>query len=282
MFEYQEKKYKGIQFNASDLIQYDTEKNLPLLLGKEKGAIENVVVVGAWQGDEVRAFLKFPNAHIYCFEANPKTFAILNDLYKKEDRVHCYNYACSDVDGTAIFHETNIDGNGSLLEVGDHPAAKAAGSFEVNTIRLDSFPELKDKKIDLLQVDVQGAELSVLRGADHVLANTAALLIEVNARGGSYKGAATYSEIDDVVRQYGLVLIAQGLDQTGIEGNALYMKEEPRKGLFDRDAVEQRVETILVSKIKKREIYHNPIFKFIHRITPQAVRTKLKKIIRFN
>lgn len=281
MFEYQEKKYKDIRFNASDLIQYDVETNLPLFLHKDRGDIENIVVVGAWQGDEVRAFLKFPNTHIYCFEANPKTFKILDELYKKESRVHCYNYACSDIDGTAIFHETNIDGNGSLLEVGDHPAAKAAGSFEVKTIRLDSLPELKDKRIDLLQIDVQGAELSVLKGADYILNSAAALLIEVNAQGGSYKGAATYSEIDNVIKQYGFNNVAQGLDQTGIEGNALYMKTE-QGDVFDRNEVEQRIETILAPEIKKREIYHNPVFKIIHRVTPQAIRTKLKKIIRFN
>jgi FkbM family methyltransferase len=280
MFEYQQKKYKEIVFDASDLIQYDVESNLPLFLNKRKEDIKNIVVVGAWQGDEVRAYLKFPSASIYCFEANPKTFKILDDLYKKEDRVHCYNYACSDVDGKAIFHETNIDGNGSLLEVGNHPAAQAAGSFEVDTIRLDSLPDLKGKHIDLLQVDVQGAELSVLRGAEQILKNTTALLIEVNARGGSYKGAATSTEIDYFIRQYGFNKIAQGLDQTNIEGNALYSKEE--RTIFDLATVEERIEAILALKIKKREVYHNPVFKFIHRILPQTLRTKLKKLIHFN
>ena len=280
MFEYQQQTHKGIVFNASDLIQYDVETNLPLFLGKRGDDIRTIVVVGAWQGDEVRAFLKFPNAHIHCFEANPKTFAILNELYKKEERVHCYNYACSDTDGKALFHETTIDGNGSLLEVGDHPAAKAAGTFEVNTIRLDSLSELKDKQIDLFQVDVQGAELSVLNGAEHVLNNVDALLIEVNAQGGSYKGAAKYSEIDDIAQRYGFKRVSQGLDQTGIEGNALYLKRE--QDIFDSSAVKVRIDAILALKIKKREIYHNPFFKFIHTITPQSVRTKLKKIIRFN
>ncbi len=280
MFEYQQQTYNDIVFNASDLIQYDVESNLPLFLNKKKEDIGIIVVVGAWQGDEVRAFLKFPNAQIHCFEANPKTFGILAELYKNEARVHCHNYACSDTDGKAMFHETTIDGNGSLLEVGDHPAAKAAGTFEVNTIRLDSLPELKDKQIDLLQVDVQGAELSVLNGAEYMLNNVDALLIEVNAQGGSYKGAAKYSEIDVLISGYGFKKIAQGLDQTNIEGNAFYLREESHD--FDPIVVSKRIEAILAAKAKKRTLYRNPLFRFIHKVTPQSIRTKMKKIIRFN
>ncbi|EKD23706.1 MAG: Methyltransferase FkbM family [uncultured bacterium] len=280
MFKYQQQTYNKIFFNASDLIQYDVEVNLPLLLGKQKEEVETIIVVGAWQGDEVRAFLRFPNANIHCFEANPKTYSILAELYKDEERVHCYNYACSDSDGTAIFHETTIDGNGSLLEVGDHPAAKGAGSFEVKTIRLDSLSELADKKIDLLQIDVQGAELSVLGGAEQLLKHVSALLIEVNSLGGSYKGAATFAEVDSFVRQRDLLLVAQGLDQEEVEGNALYLQKECP--IFDTDSVDERVKKIIMAKMKKREVYRNPIFKAIHKLTPQSWRTKLKKIIRFN
>jgi FkbM family methyltransferase len=280
MFNYQSREYKKINFNASDLIQYDLEINLPVFLGKPAVKIKNIIVVGAWQGDEIRSFLKFPEANIYCFEANPKTFDILKKLYKDETRVHCFNYACSDNDGKATFYETNIDGNGSLLKVGNHPAAKSSGSFEVDTIRLDSLVEFKNVDIDLLWIDVQGAELAVLRGADGLLKRTAALFLEINTQGNSYQGAVKASDLELFISNYGFSKIAQGLDNTGLEGNAFYKKSGQE--LFDESIVEKRLGGIMALKANKREIYNNVIFKFIHRLTPQKIRTLLKKIIHFD
>lgn len=280
MFNYRQREYKKINFNASDLIQYDVELNLPIFLNKQASEIKNIIVVGAWQGDEVRSFLRLPNADIYCFEANPKTFEILKRLYKDEDRVHCYNQACSSADGKATFYETNVDGNGSLLKAGDHPVAKPAGSFEVITVKLDSLSELKDRNIDLLWIDVQGAELSVLQGADSLLKKTDALFLEINTRGSSYQGAVKASELEAFISGYGFGKIAQGLDDTGIEGNAFYMKSG--RNPFDEGAVNGRLDKILESRISKREIYNNIFFKIIHRLTPQKVRTWLKRNIHLN
>lgn len=280
MFNYQSREYKNINFNASDLIQYDVELNLPIFLGKPASEIKNIIVVGAWQGDEVRSFLKLPEAHVYCFEANPKTFDILKKLYQDEVRVSCYNSACSNADGRATFYETNIDGNGSLLKVGNHPIASAAGSFEVNTVKLDSLTELSGQSIDLLWIDVQGAELSVLQGADNLLKKTAALFLEINTRGSSYQGAVKASELEIFIGSYGFNKIAQGLDNTGLEGNAFYMKAD--QNIFDEKAVVSRIDKIVELKIGKREIYNNTLFKIIHRLTPQKIRTLMKKIIRLD
>lgn len=280
MFNYQEQEYKKIIFNASDLIQYDVELNLPVFLNKAAAEVKNIVVVGAWQGDEIRTFLKLPEVNIHCFEANPKTFAILKKLFEDEVRVHCHNYACSNADGKATFYETDIDGNGSLLEVGNHPAAKPTMSFEVSTIKLDSVSELKEMKIDLLWVDVQGAELAVMQGADNLLKNTKALFLEINTEGNSYRGAVKSSALEEFVGGYGFEKLAQGLDKTGIEGNAFYVRSG--QGVFDEGKVGERLEKILEMKIKKREIYNNAFFKIIHRLIPQKIRTALKKFIHFS
>lgn len=174
------------QPNAYDYIQADVENNFYYYLNKKKTDIKTIVIVGAHYGNEIDRLLhNYPNVFIHAIEAHPRHFNILSSRYSRNPRIKLYNIAISDSAGTANFFELNNDngGCGSLLEFqadknGDKLSIKEV--ITVPTTTLDLL--LPDLQIDLLWVDVQGAELKVLKGT--TLNRCTSLFLEVNT--GSY------------------------------------------------------------------------------------------------
>jgi hypothetical protein len=82
------------------------------------------------------------------------------------------------------------------------------------------------RNADLLKLDVQGAELMVLRGADQILGHTRFVLTEVSFR-PYYAGGASFEQILAHMRERGFRLLSlrEGFrDATGelVEGDALF------------------------------------------------------------
>ncbi|MCJ2541947.1 FkbM family methyltransferase [Thermostichus vulcanus] len=74
---------------------------------------------------------------------------------------------------------------------------------EVQTTRLDDIPELGE--VDFLKIDVQGAELDVIRGASKTLKNITVIQTEVEYI-PIYKNQALFSDVDVALREHGFWL----------------------------------------------------------------------------
>jgi 2-O-methyltransferase len=139
--------------------------------------------------------------------------------------------AVADTNGQAVFLDTNRAGSGSLL-----PLARGAvrdyglaivKEFPVVVTRLDSYAASADiASIDLLWIDVQGAEALVLEGAGELLERTSAVMCEVSAYEPMYEGAALFHELDARLREAGLVLVMAGCDPANGTGNALWIRPQ--------------------------------------------------------
>jgi len=85
------------------------------------------------------------------------------------------------------------------------PTLETPRTIEVNADRLDSLLErsgIDSADFQLLNVDVQGAELHVLRGAERTLASVAAVLVEVHVV-ELYNGGASEREVDEFLTERG-------------------------------------------------------------------------------
>ncbi|MEA2495161.1 MAG: hypothetical protein QOJ29_3072 [Thermoleophilaceae bacterium] len=145
-----------------------------------------VVDVGANRGQfAVFAARRFPSATILCFEplapARAKLEAIVGDL--REARV--FQVALSDSAGDREMHVTRSDDSSSLLAPTERQVeaslsgATEVGVTQVEVDRLDSILDIADiERPALLKIDVQGAELDVLRGAEGVLGGFDEILVE--------------------------------------------------------------------------------------------------------
>lgn len=141
----------------------------------------NVVLVGAWEGGEVKGFLHEGVKNVYLFEAEPSAINILKDTYGKDKRVRIFEGAVSAESGQEkIFHVLN-HGSSSLFVPNLRELNKILPDFEieeeisVRSITLDSAlkEEMEswnqDKLATLIILDIQGGELDALKGAPNCL-----------------------------------------------------------------------------------------------------------------
>ena len=100
---------------------------------------------------------------VYSFEPNPLNINYLNQHIKLNnlDNVKVFDYAVSDNVGFAFFEN---DTNSSMGYLSNN------GKLKVKTTSLDYLYEGNEiKKPDFIKIDVEGAELSVLKGAEKLL-----------------------------------------------------------------------------------------------------------------
>lgn len=117
----------------------------------------------------------------YAFEPVRETCEVLKKNVRENgfDNVDVHNVAISESSGEAEFNVTEASDSAGFY---DHPNTKTLEKRTVKTSALDDF--FGDKKIDLLKLDTEGHELSVLRGMKNTLLQNSRikLLIEFNPK----------------------------------------------------------------------------------------------------
>ena len=96
----------------------------------------------------------------------------------------------------------------------------------ISTTTLDRVREEKGFGCDVLKLDVEGAELDVLRGGDEVLAQALALEVEVELN-PLFEGQPLFADIDAHLRERGWAL--QGLRRTSWRRGARLDPAERRR-----------------------------------------------------
>lgn len=118
---------------------------------------------------------------IYAFEPCPATFAILEKNLQENELagVHAQCVALSERSGAASLYVNAAMKDGlNSLEDPSHGDADVVGTVPVRVTTLDEFIVEHDiPRVELMKVDVEGAELLVFRGARGLLARANAPLI---------------------------------------------------------------------------------------------------------
>lgn len=211
-----------------DYVQIITEKSIHQYLDVKKEDVKLWVIVGGFLGNEVPKILKnYPNCEVVVFECSKRYIHLLQKRFSSNPRVKIYENAVSDQNEVLYFNETNLKGSGSILKVG-HLAEESYGltqaeSFSVEAVQLDSL--FAGSNIDVLQVDVQGAELKVLKGAKETLKSTKAVLTEVSIHPNLYVESVIFANLDAEFKANDFSLALLGTD-LNLTGNALYLKNK--------------------------------------------------------
>lgn len=184
---------------------------------------ENFIIfdIGARDCEQSIEFYKaFPNSKIYSFECNPNTLPICRrNIQKYSDRITLIEGAVSDYDGEISFFPINQQKTITTWKDGNPGASsifKSNGSYTVehyiqdeiktNCHRLDTIMKIHNiSKVDLIWMDLQGAELLALKGLGDFLRNVKYIHTEVSHK-AIYTGQVLYNELNNFVVSNGFEL----------------------------------------------------------------------------
>lgn len=137
---------------------------------------------------------------VLAFEPNPDAYALLvcNIALSGCPNVWTVEAALTDSEGDGLLYQGPVDGGSSGLA----PMEGWRGQAKVALRRLDSvLAELGIRRVDMMKVDVQGAEASLLRGAMGMLQAWRPIIIfEIDATAAREMGVPTTEAWDLLVR----------------------------------------------------------------------------------
>lgn len=231
--------YDREQYILSDLSL--KEDLIKLFSKKEKLTIFDI---GGCEGeDSIRYSRLFPNAEIFVFEPLPNNQKLIQENFSrfKADKVKLITEALSDIQSFEDFYVSsgrpenmhddmnwNFGNKSSSLLPPEKledliPWLKFKDVIKVTTNTLENFVNSYSiTVIDFVHMDVQGAELKVLKGAGSFITNIKAIWLEVS-NDELYKGQAKRNDIELFMRKKNFKLIKTVFD--GVNGDQLYLNE---------------------------------------------------------
>jgi FkbM family methyltransferase len=218
---------KGLEISTINEYQKKIDKVNDVWLKDLK--YNTIIDVGANDGGFARKIKKvFPNAKLYCFEALDDIYEELNAKTSSLDNIQTENIALSNEIGEVTFYRcVNNTGSSSMLEMGDihkvaYPETAENIEVKVKTTTLDTYFESNPLVgPTMLKIDVQGAEMLVLKGGLKTLEKVDMIFCEVNFL-QTYKGCVLFGELYDFLNQRGFGLIGmENVSQSAVDGRYL-------------------------------------------------------------
>lgn len=194
--------------------------------------IKTILHVGAHLAEEHYDYFENGCEKVIWLEANPDLASVLKEkLDKRKNTV--LNYVISDKDDELIkFMITNNGQSSSILELGEHkkiyPNIYVQKEISLVSKTLNSvFVEnkLNFSEIDMINLDIQGAELKALKGIGNNYKNIKAIYTEINLT-QVYKNCDLVEDIDKFLNNHGFKRVETHLDSCRVWGDALYIKQE--------------------------------------------------------
>lgn len=208
-------------------------RNLRHLPGLE---YRRVIDAGANRGAFTDAFLRLHKPdRIVLVEAIPELTMTLDEKYSGDPRITVVAAALSDRNGEATFEINRSQASSSLLPIDPRNSKwfnrdlTVARSITVPTVTL---PELMARQnleaVDLLKLDLQGAERLVLTGGADALDRVAVIYTEVFFE-RLYSGAWLFWEMNESLSERGFKLcglsnIVHAADGDLVQANATFRK----------------------------------------------------------
>jgi FkbM family methyltransferase len=158
---------------------------------------------------------RYPSSKVISFECNPQTLPICKENAKNHPNIELIDKAVNDYDGTCKFYPINPSKTETTWEDGNPGASSlfiANGAYpferyvqdeiEVNCARIDSvLKERNIDKVDILWMDLQGAELIALKSLGNILENVSVICTETEMN-PMYSGQALFKDIDEYLKEH--------------------------------------------------------------------------------
>jgi len=188
-----------------------------------------VIHVGAHYGQEYGDYVDMGMQSILFIEPLKDNYNTLIASLPVDERVQTMNIAIGNMTGSVdMFVETaNRGQSSSILEPGTHLDYYPDITFDKKeTVKIDKLDNLEFYRdmYNVLNIDVQGYELEVLKGAVETLRYIDIILSEVNTA-EVYKGCAKMHEIDEFLSAFGFKNVYSHIFGNVNYGDAIYIRQ---------------------------------------------------------
>lgn len=208
----------------------DTFQLLDHQLNKNNLQKKGMIHIGAHLGQEAETYNRMGFKNVIWMEANPELCTQLQDNVSRYGH-SVYNYLLSDSDSEDVnFFVTDNKGHSSSMLACSDKLLKAGlnvtKKLNLESARFDTFCKKNNINIDkynCLNIDVQGAELKVLRGFGNMLKKFDFIVTEISLK-RVYKGSVLFHELNDFLLENGFIKISTSA--IGDMGEALYKRSD--------------------------------------------------------
>lgn len=201
--------------------------NFENLISKYKLNIKGVLHIGANSGEEYPDYLRNRIYNMIFFEPLINSYNKLLNNIQIGETVKAYNIAIGNMSGeTEIYISSNGGASSSVLEPLQHklqyPQITFNGKEKVKIEKIDNI-EFNRDMFNMMNIDVQGYELEVLKGSIDTLKHIDYIMSEIN-KVYLYKNCVLESELDSFLFNFGFIRV-ETYWAGGTWGDALYIKK---------------------------------------------------------
>jgi FkbM family methyltransferase len=188
--------------------------------------VKGIIHIGGHYGEEIDEYVRNGIQEIVIFEPLSDSFDILcENIQELNANIIAHQVALGPEETTATMYVSDNEKQSSSLlkpkvHITHHPHVKFPETEDVEVKVLDGFDYTK---YNFINMDVQGYELEVLKGATETLKHVDYVYCEVN-RDEVYEGNAYVEELDEFLSAYGMERVETSWEGQ-IWGDALYIKK---------------------------------------------------------
>ncbi|MDJ0518725.1 MAG: FkbM family methyltransferase [Trichodesmium sp. MO_231.B1] len=192
-----------------------------------------IIHVGAYDGKDIKLYQTLGISKILFIEANPTVFERLKaNIATASLDVEAVNYAISNQNGKVKLYVNSMGQSSSIFPLkyyrDIYPNIQETHQLTVESKTLDTLLqelELSPRSFNILNLDIQGAELLALQGATNLLKYIDAVYTKVNYE-ELYKGCALAEKVDKFLAQTGFGMVAVAKPFHPSWGDAFYVRKQ--------------------------------------------------------
>ncbi|MEA5561343.1 FkbM family methyltransferase [Planktothrix agardhii] len=208
--------------------------NFPDLCQHHNITPRGIILIGAYDGKTLKR-LNLPNTvKILVIDANQGAVERLQENFADSPNIQVVQAAIANHNDTVTLHLTSLESSSSILPWKQYseiyPNIKEIQQLTLSSRTLDTLLEelnLSPSDFNILILDIQGAELLALEGANQLLNTLDAIYTNVHYQ-ELFEGGALAEEVNQFLSDYQFDIVAEDTPYHPAWGEAFYVRQTVR------------------------------------------------------
>ncbi|MCF3623926.1 FkbM family methyltransferase [Planktothrix agardhii 1801] len=208
--------------------------NFPDLCQHHNITPRGIILIGAYDGKTLKR-LNLPNTvKILVIDANQGAVERLQENFANSPNIQVVQAAIANHNDTVTLHLTSLESSSSILPWKQYseiyPNIKEIQQLTLSSRTLDTLLEelnLSPSDFNILILDIQGAELLALEGANQLLNTLDAIYTNVHYQ-ELFEGGALAEEVNQFLSDYQFDIVAEDTPYHPAWGEAFYVRQTVR------------------------------------------------------